>query len=88
MATEKATTRILRDLHGALAKLSGDLDRVEILTGALAGFSRPVPDYEPAFRHLNHLALSEHELGGRICNSQTMITDNLNERHNANPRPF
>ena len=63
MATEKLIDRIEDDLNCALATLNADLDRVAILTAALAGFSRPVPDYEPVFRHLNHLALDKHELG-------------------------
>jgi hypothetical protein len=63
MRTESAIDRIKRDLHRALDAMRADLDRVEILAAALAAFSRPVPDYEPAFRHMQHLTLSEHELG-------------------------
>jgi hypothetical protein len=43
--------------------MHADLDRVEILAAALSAFSRPVPDYEPHFRHLDHMTLSAHELG-------------------------
>jgi len=67
MATQTENPAILRDLtrelNRALDRLNTQLDRVAILIGALAAFSRPIPDYEPAFRHLDRLALSEHELG-------------------------
>jgi hypothetical protein len=29
---------------------------------ALSAFSRPVPDYEPAFLNMRHLMLTAHEL--------------------------
>lgn len=68
MATQKPNTRILRDLDDALERmmdrLDVDLDRVQILAGALAGFVRPVPDYEPRFHHLRQAMLNAHELGG------------------------
>lgn len=63
MGTENATDRITNELQSMIGKMSGDLDRIEILTAALAGFSRPVPDYEPTFHHLNLSTLREHELG-------------------------
>ena len=62
MATEKPINRIVNDLNRALDTLNADLDRVAILSGALAGFSRPVPDYEPWFHHLTHSGLAEHKL--------------------------
>lgn len=40
----------------------GYLDRIEILTAAMSAFSRPIPDYEPAFHHVHHLALTWHEI--------------------------
>ena len=62
MKADTTIDRIKRDLQRALDAMRADLDRVEILAAALAAFSRPVPDYEPAFRHMQHLALREHEL--------------------------
>ena len=63
MATVKALDQVKDDLHRAMDRMRVDLTRVEILTAALSAFSRPVPDYEPAFRHLHHVSLSAHELG-------------------------
>lgn len=62
MGTENVAHRITEELHRTLAKMSVDFDRVEILTAALIGFSRPVPEYEPAFHHLHSTTLREHEL--------------------------
>ena len=67
MATDGANARIMRELDSelkdTLSRLSANLDRVEILAGALAGFARSVPDYEPKFHHLRHVSLRKHELG-------------------------
>jgi len=52
MRAESATDRMKRELHRLFDNIRGDLDRIEILTAALNAFSRPVPDYEPRFRHL------------------------------------
>jgi hypothetical protein len=62
MGTDRVTQKIASQLHQVLANMNGDLDRVEILTAALAGFSRPIPDYEPTFHHLNAAPLPEHEI--------------------------
>jgi hypothetical protein len=35
-------------LQESLARLREDIDRVELWAGALEGFSRPIPDYDPA----------------------------------------
>jgi len=43
--------------------MRADLDRIEFLSAALSAFSKPVPEYEPSFRHMHHLALKAHELG-------------------------
>ncbi len=51
------------ELHRLFDNIRGDLDRIEILTAALNAFSRPVPDYEPRFRHLRQSALTAYELG-------------------------
>jgi hypothetical protein len=63
MRTETAIDRVRHDLHRALDHMRADLDRIEILTAALGAFSRPIPDYEPSFRHMRHLTLTAHELG-------------------------
>jgi hypothetical protein len=63
MGTETAIDRVKRDLHGALDTMRTELDRVELLAAALSVFSRPIPDYEPRFRHLPSVPLSAHELG-------------------------
>jgi hypothetical protein len=62
MISEPAIERLTRDLQRALDDLRADLDRVEMLTAALSAFSQPVPDYEPAFRHLHQLALTQHQI--------------------------
>jgi hypothetical protein len=62
MGTEHVTHKIANQLQHVLADISHNLDRVEILTAALAGFSRPVPDYEPRFHHLHGATLRDHEL--------------------------
>jgi hypothetical protein len=63
MAQENATDHLKRELKRAVETLRADLDRVELLTAALAAFHRPVPDYEPTFRHTQRMSLSAHELG-------------------------
>ena len=67
MATDNANARIMRELDtelkDTLDRLSANLDRVKILAGALAGFARSVPEYEPKFHHLSRVSLRKHELG-------------------------
>jgi hypothetical protein len=63
MKTETAADRVRRELHRALDNMRADLDRVEILAAALGAFSKPVPDYEPSFRHLRHVTLNAHQIG-------------------------
>jgi hypothetical protein len=63
MGPGDATESMQRELDSAMAALRADLDRVELLTAALSAFSRPVPDYEPSFRHARRSELSAHELG-------------------------
>lgn len=64
MATTRTVESLLIDeLQRSLVSMSMELDRVEILTAALATFSRPVPDYEPYFHHLGRAALAAQELG-------------------------
>jgi len=43
--------KISERLHESLARLREDLDRVELWAGALEGFSRPIPDYDPSRRY-------------------------------------
>ena len=62
MQAQSATDRMKRELHRLFGNIRGDLDRIEILTAALSAFSRPVPDYEPRFRHLRQPALTAYEL--------------------------
>ena len=50
---QPAMERMKQDLGGALRNVHADLERVEILAAALYGFSAPIPDYEPTFRHLS-----------------------------------
>jgi hypothetical protein len=63
MRVEAAIDRVKRELHRSLDTMRGDLDRIEILVAALAAFSKPVPNYEPTFRNMRHVALEAHELG-------------------------
>ena len=43
--------KISERLQESLARLREDIDRVELWAGALEGFSRPIPDYEPSRRY-------------------------------------
>jgi hypothetical protein len=63
MNSEMAIDRVRTDLLRVIDHTRADLDRVEILTAALSAFSKPVPDYEPAFQHMHNLTLSRHEIG-------------------------
>jgi len=63
MRAETATDGMKGELHRLFDRIRGDLDRVEILTAALGAFSRPIPDYEPSFRHLRQSTGNAHELG-------------------------
>jgi hypothetical protein len=71
MLSENATDRLKRELSFAVDQLRADLDRVELLTAALSAFQRPVPEYEPTFRHTQQTSLSAHELrsgqGSEMC---------------------
>jgi hypothetical protein len=63
MGANTAIDRMRRELHGVLDHMLVDLDRIEILLGALNGFSQPIPDYEPGFHHLRQATRLAHELG-------------------------
>jgi hypothetical protein len=62
MGTDAVIERIKKELLRAFDNTRAELDRIEILTAALAAFNKPVPHYEPMFRHLNHLNLKVHEM--------------------------
>jgi hypothetical protein len=63
MATATAADRVKCEINHALDNVRAEIDRIEILTAALAAFARPVPDYEPGFHHLRHLTMHAQELG-------------------------
>ena len=63
MRTEAAIERVRRDLVGVLDNMRADLDRIEILTAAMSAFGRPIPEYEPGFRHIRNLTLDVHQIG-------------------------
>jgi hypothetical protein len=60
---QTAMERLKTDLGGALRNVHAELERVEILAAALYGFSAPIPDYEPTFRHISPAQLNSHQLG-------------------------
>jgi hypothetical protein len=43
--------KISERLQESIARLREDIDRVELWAGALEGFSRPIPDYDPGRRY-------------------------------------
>jgi hypothetical protein len=43
--------KISERLQESLARLREEIDRVELWAGALEGFSRPIPDYDPGRRY-------------------------------------
>lgn len=43
-----AGDKVSERLQESLARLRKDIDRVEVWAGALEGFSRPIPEYDPA----------------------------------------
>jgi hypothetical protein len=60
---QMATDRLKSELRRALDDTRADLDRVEIWSAGVCAFSRPIPEYQPSFQHLNS-RLSAHEIGG------------------------
>lgn len=66
MFKEPATTthRLKRELDRVLTRIRVELDRVEILSTALAAFSKPVPGYEPGFQHLRRASATAYEIKG------------------------
>jgi hypothetical protein len=39
--------KVSERLQASLVRLRKDIDRVEVWAGALEGFSRPIPEYDP-----------------------------------------
>ena len=68
MGSNRQLERLKGDLHGLVDSMRADLDRVELLVAALNGFSRPIPGYEPRFRHLGGASLGAHELDTQAGN--------------------
>lgn len=62
MRKNGAPEQLREDLARLFENIRSDLDRIEMLTAALDAFNRPVPDYEPGFRHLQHSLMNTHEL--------------------------
>ena len=45
MSVEPAGEKLVKNLQQAVERLQDDIQRVEVWTGALGGFSKPIPDY-------------------------------------------
>ncbi len=60
MAT--ASDKLREEMETALNNVRDELTRIEILAAALDAFSSPVPDYQPAFHHLNPRELDRFQL--------------------------
>ncbi len=59
-----AADRIKREMSRALDRMRLELDRIEILATAMAAFAKPVPEYEPGFRHLRYVSATAFEIKG------------------------
>ncbi len=53
----------LQHLSEEFQMVRASADRVELLTALLSALAKPVPEYEPEFRHLRH-GLSAYEISG------------------------
>ena len=60
--TDSGPDRLKRELLRAVERIRTELDKIDILSAAMAAFSKPVPQYEPGFRHLRHVTASALEL--------------------------
>ena len=60
-----ASDRLKRELQHGVERIRTELDKIELLSAAMAAFARPVPDYEFGFRHTRHVAASVMELNSR-----------------------
>jgi hypothetical protein len=63
--TDTAGDRLKRELQRAVERIRTELDKIDLLSGAMAAFAKPVPDYEPGFRHMRHVTASVLELNSR-----------------------
>ena len=63
--TSKTGDRLKRELQRCVERIRTELDKIEILSVAMTAFSMPVPDYEPKFRHLQHVTSGAHEFKSR-----------------------
>ncbi len=63
--TDLGSDRLKRELQRAVERIRTELDKIDLLSAAMAAFSKPVPDYQPAFRHLRHVTASALELNSR-----------------------
>lgn len=64
MEAEGAMDRMQRELVRAVEDLRADIDRVELLAAALSAFNRPIPEYEPSFRHMAQSNLGAYQMSG------------------------
>jgi len=48
MYRREPSGEIKKRLYEALDRLEKDITSIEILAGALTGFTQPIPDYEPS----------------------------------------
>jgi hypothetical protein len=60
--TVAAGDRLKRELQRTVERIRVELDKIEILSAAIVAFSKPVPQYEPGFRHLRQVTASALEL--------------------------
>lgn len=54
----KPIERLRGEIYRALDSIEEQLKRLEILTGAMTAFSRPIPDYDMSFQHQRQLTAS------------------------------
>jgi len=59
------TEGLRHEMHRALDRIGRELERLEILTAAMAAFARPVPEYDRSFQHQRHLTASATVLRNR-----------------------
>lgn len=62
---ETGGDRLKRELQRAVERIRVELDKIDILSAAMAAFNKPVPEYEPGFRHMRHVTASALELNSR-----------------------
>ena len=62
MGTDAGIDQVKKELLRAFYNTRAELDRIEILAAGLAAFNKPIPSYEPMFRHLPQLNQNAYEL--------------------------